>query len=290
MLNGNARRTPSLRGTITRAPRRIYWPGDEADLDNLVFDVYTQRMSGAFLDSVEAQCARRAGVQTIPAPPSPSWLDASSVQRGAALFASSTTGCTTHGVHSGAGKLTRNRRTTVDVGTGGAFQVPPLVGVGWQHLRFCTTAARRPCSIASASAARPRTARPQASRPETSSTSRRAASSRFRSGSGYSRGARADRAVVTVDAGHPSARGALIPDVVRRRLHARAFGLVLTERVRVTSRHAAAAAAAVGPAYSSRTARAASRHRLASRGSHSDRSSPRSSCRRDARIRAATRR
>ena len=48
------------------------------------------------------------------------------VLRGAALFGS-TASCST--CHSGA-KLTNN--TTVDVGTGGAFQVPPLVGVGWR--------------------------------------------------------------------------------------------------------------------------------------------------------------
>jgi cytochrome c553 len=125
MLDSQPRRTPSLRGTIAgTAP--YHWPGDETTLDELVFDVYTQRMSGAFLGSVQL-AALEGWVQTIPAPPSPSWLDASSVQRGAALFASSTAGCST--CHSGA-KLTNN--TTVDVGTGGAFQVPPLVGVGWR--------------------------------------------------------------------------------------------------------------------------------------------------------------
>ena len=83
-------------------------------------------MSGAFL-AVPQRDALEGWVQTIPAPPSPSWLDASSVQRGAALFTSSATGCST--CHSGA-KLTNN--TTVDVGSGGKFQVPPLVGVGWR--------------------------------------------------------------------------------------------------------------------------------------------------------------
>jgi cytochrome c peroxidase len=64
-------------------------------------------------------------VETIPAPPSPSWVDTKAAAKGEALFVS--TGCST--CHSGT-KLTNNQ--TVDVGTGGAFQVPPLVGVGWR--------------------------------------------------------------------------------------------------------------------------------------------------------------
>ena len=125
MLDGKARRTPSLRGTIAgTAP--YHWPGDESNLDSLVFDVYTQRMSGAFLDKTQLP-ALEGWVQNIPAPRAPSWLDSSAVQRGEALFTSSTTACST--CHSGA-KLTNNQ--SLDVGTGGSFQVPPLVGVGWR--------------------------------------------------------------------------------------------------------------------------------------------------------------
>ena len=46
---------------------------------------------------------------------------------GRAIFQRADVGCSV--CHSGA-KFTNN--TTVDVGTGGAFQVPPLVGVGWR--------------------------------------------------------------------------------------------------------------------------------------------------------------
>jgi cytochrome c peroxidase len=55
--------------------------------------------------------------------PAPVAGDAASITRGAALFQGSG-GCAT--CHSGA-KFTNNE--TLDVGTGAAFQVPPLVGV-----------------------------------------------------------------------------------------------------------------------------------------------------------------
>ena len=124
-LNGAARRTPSLRGTIAgTAP--YHWPGDELTLDALLADVYLVRVDGAPLD-VGQSTAIEGWVNAIPAPPAPSWVDTASAARGQALFASATTGCSN--CHSGA-KFTDN--LTVDVGTGGSFQVPPLVGVGWR--------------------------------------------------------------------------------------------------------------------------------------------------------------
>jgi cytochrome c peroxidase len=54
-------------------------------------------------------------------------VDPASALRGQAIFTDTTVGCS--GCHSGA-KLTNN--ATLDVGTGGAFQVPPLIGVGWR--------------------------------------------------------------------------------------------------------------------------------------------------------------
>jgi hypothetical protein len=122
-FDGELRRTPSLRGTIAgTAP--YHWPGDIADFSTLVVDVYTLRMSGAQLD-VQAETQLQEWVESIPPPPAPSWVDPAAAQRGHALFDSA--GCTS--CHSGT-KLTNN--ATVDVGTGGAFQVPPLVGVGWR--------------------------------------------------------------------------------------------------------------------------------------------------------------
>jgi hypothetical protein len=125
VLDGALRRTPSLRGTIAgTAP--YHWTGEEADLNALVDDVYTNRMAGMQLDASQMGVLKD-WVQTIPAPPSPTWVDAAWAQSGKAIFERSDVGCS--GCHSGA-KLTNN--ATLDVGTGGAFQVPPLVGVGWR--------------------------------------------------------------------------------------------------------------------------------------------------------------
>jgi hypothetical protein len=141
LLDGLPRRTPSLRGTIAgTAP--YHWPGEELDMSMLIGDVYTGRMSGAKLDPSQQQ-ALKDWVESIPAPAAPSWVDANAARRGQALFQGSA-GCAT--CHSGA-KFTNN--ATVNVGTGRdpgrepdggapptAFQVPPLVGVGWRTPLF----------------------------------------------------------------------------------------------------------------------------------------------------------
>jgi hypothetical protein len=124
-LDNEDRRTPSLRGTIAgTAP--YHWPGDQKDLPTLVNNVYTLRMSGAQLPHDEMG-ALTGWIQTIPAPPAPSWVDPKAASAGRTVFDSSAAQCSS--CHSGA-KLTNNQ--TVDVGTGGKFQVPPLVGVGWR--------------------------------------------------------------------------------------------------------------------------------------------------------------
>jgi hypothetical protein len=129
LLDGATRRTPSLRGTIAgTAP--YHWPGDEQSMDVLLTDVYTKRMSGASLDRPQMD-AINGWVQNVPAPPSPSWVDSQAAARGKTLFESAAIGCAT--CHSGP-KYTNNQ--TVDVGTGGKFQVPPLVGVGWRSPLF----------------------------------------------------------------------------------------------------------------------------------------------------------
>jgi hypothetical protein len=124
-LDGNTRRTPSLAGTIAgTAP--YHWPGDMKDMNALVDNVYTVRMSGAQLASDQMK-ALTNWVQGRPAPSAPSWIDTAAAAHGKVLFDSATVGCS--GCHSGA-KFTDN--TDRDVGSGGRFQVPPLVGVGWR--------------------------------------------------------------------------------------------------------------------------------------------------------------
>jgi mono/diheme cytochrome c family protein len=124
-FDGDLRRTASLRGTILgTAP--YHWPGDMPDFPTLLVDVYTIRMSGTIL-APDAMTALQGWVESIPAPPAPSWVDPSAAQRGQVLFEGAGAGCTS--CHSGT-KFTNN--ATLDVGTGGAFQVPPLVGVGWR--------------------------------------------------------------------------------------------------------------------------------------------------------------
>lgn len=125
ILDGFARRTPSLRGTIAgTAP--YHWPGDQSDFPTLTNNVYTGRMGGQKL-TPDRTAALESWVQSIPTPPSPSWVDAAAASRGKQVYEGSTAGCAT--CHSGP-KLTDNK--TLDVGTWGAFQVPPLVGVGWR--------------------------------------------------------------------------------------------------------------------------------------------------------------
>ena len=113
-----------LAGSIlARAP--YHWTGDQADLPTLMDDVFSVRMSGPmptnsehrslgpFLDRVLGARADRHGER----------------RRGRArqdgVRGSASVGCL--GCHNGALMTTK---AIVDVGTGGAFKVPSLIGVG----------------------------------------------------------------------------------------------------------------------------------------------------------------
>jgi hypothetical protein len=118
------RRSPSLRGTIEgTAP--YHWGGEEKDLGALIVDVFSGRMSGGMLlaDQSDALSSYVRAFTALPTPP-PSY--AAQAAAGAALFSGSA-GC--GGCHNGP-SLTNN--LTLDVGTGGAFQVPSLIGVRWR--------------------------------------------------------------------------------------------------------------------------------------------------------------
>jgi mono/diheme cytochrome c family protein len=116
-----ARRTQSLRGGIMdTAP--FHWGGDEPNMSSLMTDVFQGRMAGGTVDDARVAALGR-WLDQIPTIPVSHWSDDATVARGAALFTSS--GCVS--CHAGA-DFTNGQ--TVDVGTGGAFQVPQLHGLG----------------------------------------------------------------------------------------------------------------------------------------------------------------
>ena len=113
------RRTPSALGTVEgTAP--YHWDGSQLNLP-MLYTGSLARMNGASL-AADQVTAFTSWLDALPGP-APSPGDPGSIARGQALFQGSG-GCAT--CHSGA-KFTNNE--TLDVGTGQAFQVPPLVGV-----------------------------------------------------------------------------------------------------------------------------------------------------------------
>jgi len=120
-----ARRTQNLQGGVMdRMP--FHWSGDIADMDALVSVVLVGRMGGAALDSA-ATTDLGAWMHGQPALTAPAPADAAAVARGAIVFNDSATGCT--GCHDGP-QLSNHQ--LVDVGTGGLFKVPSLIGVGYR--------------------------------------------------------------------------------------------------------------------------------------------------------------
>jgi cytochrome c peroxidase len=115
------RRTPSLLGTV-EGTQPYHWDGRMKDLRDLVDHVFVERMSGPHVD--DAQLAALQGFLFALPPPKPLRAASAQTDRGRQLFEGRCTSC-----HSGP-RLTNNQ--TVDVGTGGAFQVPSLIGVGWR--------------------------------------------------------------------------------------------------------------------------------------------------------------
>ncbi len=118
-----ARRTQSLQIGI-RGTEPFHWSGDEKDFTALVHDVFSTRMSGPQLldDQIEATLS---WVHLQPRIARSPGSDPAAVDRGRILFNDpAQAACAT--CHAGE-RLTDNR--SVDVGTGGVFQVPSLVGI-----------------------------------------------------------------------------------------------------------------------------------------------------------------
>lgn len=121
------RRTQTLLGGLLEtAP--FHWSGDQADMSAIMMGGFMQRMGG----SSTPDEARLIG-EWLDAQPMPPALDQdpSAVERGRLYFTDASVGCA--GCHAGEA-LTDNR--SVDVGTGGAFQVPSLRGVAWRAPYF----------------------------------------------------------------------------------------------------------------------------------------------------------
>jgi hypothetical protein len=118
------RRTQSLQIGL-KGTEPFHWGGDEKTFPQLVNDVFVGRMSGPQLadDQIDATLhwidAQPRRTHTMP-------TDTAAVARGKALFDDTAhAGCAS--CHTGP-SFTNN--ATVDVGTGGMFQVPSLVGIG----------------------------------------------------------------------------------------------------------------------------------------------------------------
>ncbi|MFL5304352.1 MAG: c-type cytochrome [Polyangia bacterium] len=117
------RRTQSVQ-TGLAGTEPFHWDGNETDFTHLMTDVFQGRMSGPVL-ATDQGAALLGWLDRQPRAPKPQPGDAGAVTRGQALFQDPAHGCAI--CHAGS-HMTNNQ--TVDVGTGGRFQVPSLIGVG----------------------------------------------------------------------------------------------------------------------------------------------------------------
>jgi mono/diheme cytochrome c family protein len=118
------RRTMNVAGGISgRAP--YHWDGALTSFGDLVTTVYNQRMGGPPL-STDQTVAAESWMNAIPRLPGVV-SDPDAVARGQLVFIDSTHGCAV--CHGGA-QLTTNR-VNLDVGTGGRFKIPSLVGLAY---------------------------------------------------------------------------------------------------------------------------------------------------------------
>jgi mono/diheme cytochrome c family protein len=115
------RRTQFLAGGL-KGTAPFHWAGDLSTFGVLMDEVHGRRMGGQPVPP-EDQVALLDWIDAQPAPPAPT-LDADRVERGRALFESSTTGCAD--CHTGA---LRTDNAAHDVGTGRALQTPMLRGL-----------------------------------------------------------------------------------------------------------------------------------------------------------------
>ncbi len=119
----------------------LHWDGELASFNELVAEVFVRRMGGPVL-TLPRVSAMQGWIGTLEpgVPLRPATEPA--VERGKALFESDAVACAS--CHEGS-MLTNNK--TVDVGTGGSFQVPSLIGVAhhapWIHTGCAQTLRER---------------------------------------------------------------------------------------------------------------------------------------------------
>ncbi|MET0595564.1 MAG: c-type cytochrome [Polyangiaceae bacterium] len=119
------RRTQNVSGGIS-GTEPFHWSGDMDTFTKLAHDVFQSRMTGPQMGEEYVGSLFR-WVDKIPALEAPVAEDLAAVERGKAIFNSGEVGCAT--CHAGE-RFTNN--ASVNVQTGGAFQVPSLRGIAWR--------------------------------------------------------------------------------------------------------------------------------------------------------------
>lgn len=118
---GALRTQSMLGGVLETLP--LHWEGDMDNLDELISEVFVNRMGAAEPNEHERR-ALAEWMQSLPALPVAKAVDTEAAARGAELFFDAKVGCSS--CHGG-DRFTNN--ATMDVGTGRALQVPSLIGV-----------------------------------------------------------------------------------------------------------------------------------------------------------------
>lgn len=117
------RRTQTVRGGIL-GTEPFHWDGDMSSFSHLASEVFLKRMGGPLRPASAGDIDDMARwLDKQPAFPRAA-ADPDAVSRGRAIFQDAAVGCAS--CHAGA-KLTSNQ--PADVGTGGRFQVPTLLGI-----------------------------------------------------------------------------------------------------------------------------------------------------------------
>jgi cytochrome c553 len=126
---GLRRTMPLEGGVLERAP--FHWDGSLGDMSALISTVMVTRMGLPLKPTDQQISALGAFLEQLPVLPAADGLEPTAVTRGEAVFRRSDVGCAT--CHSGA-QFTDNQ--LVDVGTGGKFATPTLLGVGLRPALF----------------------------------------------------------------------------------------------------------------------------------------------------------